>query len=115
MAAALKPAAKRLVGEFQTKLHLSDVDSRRAAFVVLAFAAGWRKARIGRYLSVSRARIGQRVAKYEGYAESGEWPEIAKALADCKSPGKENGGTVTFSRAEWEDISFADDLLNRLV
>jgi hypothetical protein len=115
MAADLKPKAKRLVAEFQTKLNLSDVDSRRAAFVVLAFAGGWRKARIARYLDVHRQRIGQKITRYQQYADSGDWPEIGAALAKLQSPGPENGGrNVTFSRIEWESIDFANDLLNRL-
>lgn len=118
MAADLKPKARRLVAELQTKLGLSDVDSRRAAFVVLAVAAGWRKARIGRYLDVSRARVGQRVSRYEQYAESGDWPEIGKVLANVKplQPEKmaRNGGHVVFSRKDWESLEFANDLLNRL-
>lgn len=117
MAADLKPKARRLVAELQTKLDLSDVDSRRAAFVVLAIADGWRKARIGRYLDVSRARIGQRVARYEKYAESGDWPELGKILNSMKSlqPEARNGGHVVFSRKDWESLEFANDLLNRLV
>lgn len=116
MASDLKPKAKRLVAEFQTKLGLSDVDSRRAAFVVLAVAAGWRKSRIARYLDVSRNRIGQRVKRYETYAESGTWPEITSLLTDPPVPTeKENGGSkISFSKKEWDSLGFANDLLNRL-
>lgn len=116
MATDLKPKAKRLVEEFETKLSLSEVNSRRAAFVVLAVAGGWRNARIARYLDVSRARIGQRVTKYEAYAESGDWPAVKKVLDDTIPPGPENGNGrhVTFSKKEWESLDFANDLLNRL-
>jgi hypothetical protein len=114
----LKPAAKRLVAEFQTKLSLSEVYSRRAAFVVLAVSHGWQKAKIARYLGVHRQRVGQQVAKYTDYAESGDWPQIAAAFSDIKpstDPENGNGHHVSFSKAEWESLDFANDMLNRLV
>lgn len=114
MVVKLKPAAQRLVGELQTKLNLSDVDSRRAAFVVLSIAKGWKKARIARYLDVSRARVGQRVEKYQEYQQTGDWPELSKYNLDEKSD-EGNSFNVSFSRKDWEDTDFADDLLNRLL
>jgi Homeodomain-like domain len=118
VASELKPAAKRLVEEMQTRLGLNSVDARRAAFVVLAVATGWKNARIARYLGVSRARVGQRVARYERYAltNAKAYPQIAKVLKRRpKRPDKEGAIQIGFPRTEWNDPAFAVDMLNRLV
>ncbi len=117
----LDPKAKRLVEELETRLNLGKVDSRRAAFVVMAISKGWRKAKVARYLGTSRARVGQRVTKYEEYADAatgnGVWPAIQEFLP----PQKYNGGVepksaqVAFKAEDWENLAFADSLLNRLV
>lgn len=115
MATDLEPKAKRLVAEFQTKLGLNDVDARRAAFIVLAIGNGWRKSRIARFLGVHRQRVGQKVARYQEYAESGKWPEVKKLLTKPLPTEPENGSRqLEFTKSEWESLDFANDLLNRL-
>ena len=49
---------------------LSAVDAHRSAFAALAFSRGWSKAKIGRFLGISRARVGQKIDKLWLYANS---------------------------------------------
>lgn len=109
------PQTKRLVDEFEEKLDLNSVDARRAAFVVLTLAKGWRKAKIARYLGVSRARVGQRAVRYEQCAETGQFPVIAEVLADSRPTEKGTKIGASLNESQWKILSFADDLLNRLV
>ena len=113
----LKQTAARLVSELQGNLALSDVDARRAAFVPLALKAGWSKARIARYLGVSRARIGQKVRKYEEYArrsEANTYPTLQQVLSDLPDAVDEETVPVKFKPADWNDEQFAIELLNRV-
>lgn len=99
-------------------MNLGSVDARRAAFAALAFATGWKKARIGRYLNISRARVGQRIKKYQQYAESGNWPVLAEVIANPKEPDvgiEASALQITLDAEVWENQIIADTLLNRLV
>lgn len=109
----IKPKAKRLVKELTDQLDLAPVDARRAAFAVLAVHEGWPKARIGRWLGISRARVGQRVAKYEKYAASrDDMPQLKAALASAKPVTRDTQRSVGFSQADWQDERFAVEMLN---
>ena len=91
------------------------MDAHRAAFAVLAVHKGWPKARIGRWLGISRARVGQRVAKYEKYAEdSTEFPQLAKALKEAAPVTRDTQRSVGFSQDDWRDLTFSAKLLNSL-
>jgi len=75
----------KLVKEFETQVGLTSTDSRRSAFIALAYNRGWPSARIGRYLGVSRARVGQRVEKQRRYVETYKMPLLTSLLADARS------------------------------
>jgi hypothetical protein len=95
-------------------LALSETDSRRAAFVCLAITNGWTKAKIGRYLGISRSRVGQKVTKYEQYAGMPDrFPVLAEVMSDSKPPN-EHGGIVAYTRQDWLDDDFAVQILNTL-
>ena len=115
---AKRSAAERLVLELQKGLGLSPVDARRAAFVVLATTQkGWRKAKIARFLGVTRARVGQRVARLERYAtEDTRYPVLEQMFSDAVELEKIGAAdtTVAFKPDDWEDLRFADDLLKRV-
>lgn len=107
----------KLVAEFQANLGLSEVDAQRAAFCVLAARRGWSKARTGRYLGVSRARVHQRMLKYQVYAESGQFPELAKVMdmGNRKPKDPDSGETsVSFTPQHWDDPSFVEGMLQRV-
>ena len=77
---------------------------------------GWAKARIGRYLGVSRSRVGQRVEKYQAYAATGKYPQIEKALSKASGNSQvDPGSIVSFSREDWEDREFVVQLLNQVI
>ena len=112
----LSAKVERLLAELQTKLGLSPVDARRAAFTILAVARGWPKARVGRYLGVSRARVHQRVGKYQVYAESG-YPNIKKCLAGDKRRRRtetQSDAAIEFRPEDWESEEFARAMLARV-
>lgn len=113
----LEPKAAKLVQELRGPLGLNEVDALRAAFTVLAVRQGWSKARIGRYLGISRARVHQRVGKYESYAAASGFPVLKKTL-NGKTPKPDHNGpdlAVSFHRSDWEDEDFAAGMLNRVV
>lgn len=111
---AVPAKVDRLLVELQTKLGLSPVDARRAAFTILAVARGWPKARVGRYLGVSRARVHQRVIKYQTYAA--DYPNIAKCLkGDSRRKAETESETVVeFKPEDWESEEFATAMLARV-
>jgi hypothetical protein len=103
----------RLVAELRG-FGLSDVDAHRAAFCTLALADGWSKARIGRYLGVSRARVGQKVEKLNDYTfdDRVKTPTLNRlmSVADSARPWLGRDGMVEFEPDAWEDIEFARSL-----
>ena len=101
--------------ELAETLQLSDVDAHRAAFAVLAVSEGWPKARIGRWLGISRARVGQRVEKYTKYAETRtDMPKLQLALSNQKPVQRDTQRSVGFNQEDWQDLDFAVEMLNRL-
>lgn len=104
--------APKLVAEFRDVIGLDAVDASRSAFTALAVSKGWTKARIGRYLGISRARVGQKVDKLEHYAIAQRVPVLKATLA--KAPAKAtNAGSpgIGFHADDWQDESFALGLL----
>lgn len=106
--------ADRLVAELRDHCGLGDVDAHRAAFCALALARGWPKARIGRYLGISRARVGQKAEKLQDYAHehAERMPTLTRALtvADSVTATPSGGPVVEFSVEDWSDLSFAAGL-----
>jgi hypothetical protein len=102
----------RLVADLR-RVGLGDVDAHRAAFCALALADGWSKARIGRYLGISRARVGQKVDKLHDYAATDEagtaWPTLRHVLvvADSARPWQGRDTLVEFEASAWDDLEFA--------
>lgn len=91
---------------------VSEVDAIRTAFTVLAAAQGWPKAKVGRYLGVSRARVAQKLERVARYAD--EIPALQELLAQGADQPLQRDGEppVGFERERWEDLSFARHLLS---
>lgn len=108
-----------LVGELEAVAHLSRVDAQRAAFVAIALAQGWTKVRIGRWLGISRARVGQKVEKLEQYAYVGKRkraPVLVKLMARASKTDAQptaRDGVIQFQPEDWNDEEFALGLLRR--
>lgn len=110
------PASKvdRLVAELKG-FGLTDVDAYRAAFCALALADGWSKARVGRYLGISRARVGQKAEKLADYAAVSprSTPTLRHALAVAATNAVRGASTplgqaiVAFKIEDWRDLEFA--------
>jgi hypothetical protein len=99
-----------LITELQAQANLSEVDAYRAAFAALALADGWSKARIGRYLGISRARVGQKIDKLFDYTLHVEVPQL-KAVLACASEAKAQQDAaarmVEFKPEDWRDLEWA--------
>jgi hypothetical protein len=109
------PEAEKLEQEFEQRLKLNPVEAHRATFVVLALSKGWRHARIARYLGVTRHRIGQRAERYQQYAASGEFPALTGFLnGNTPAPTSESEVHVEFRPEDWQDLTFAVGLIDRL-
>lgn len=102
-----------LVNEFRQHVGLTTIDAYRSAFCALAVNRGWSSARIGRYLGISRARVGQRIEKLRQYAENrNDMPQLAHLLDTAKTPPSGAGDLpVAFEQADWTDSEFADGML----
>ena len=112
-----------LVREFEEVVGLESVDAYRSAFTALAVAKGWTKARVGRYLGISRARVGQKVEKLEHYAfvYGDRTPELQAAVKQFsvvrpKPKGKKvkPRGVAAFEVQDWNDLVFARHLIDQV-
>lgn len=107
--------ADRLIAEFTDKIALDAVDAHRGAFTALAVDKGWTKARIGRYLGISRARVGQKVDKLEHYATLQGVPAL-KALmrhaATVKAERRDSDDLVRYDVGDWQNLDFARSLID---
>ena len=107
--------ADRLVQEFSERVGLDPVDAHRSAFVALACAQGWTKVRIGRYLGISRARVGQKVEKLEHYAATvSGMPTLKAIMTRCetiKAQRRDSDDLVAYTYEDWHDLDFARRLL----
>lgn len=106
----------RLIAEFTDRIGLEPVDAHRGAFTALAIDKGWTKARIGRYLGISRARVGQKVEKLEHYAATAQGIPTLKALmrhaATVEATGRNSDVLVKYDAADWTDLQFARSLVD---
>jgi hypothetical protein len=113
-ASQLSADAKALVDEFKQMPGLTEADTHKSAFVILALRRGWTKAKIGRYLGISRARVGQKVAKCEQHAANCDLPVLQRMLSEIhpNAGDSANMPPVAFTRAQWDDQEFAYQMLN---
>lgn len=91
---------------------LSAVDAHRSAFAALAFSRGWSKAKIGRFLGISRARVGQKIDKLWLYANS--CPTLEAMLEQEPAEYADADFAVGFEANDWQDIEFARALVDRV-
>ena len=106
-----------LVDEFRaTGFGRTEADARRAAFTALTWAAGWSTARMGRFLGVSRARIGQRVEKLKVWAQDPDMPTLRRVMAKERKvePAWLADMPVAFPADNWQDDSFSGGILSLL-
>lgn len=96
-----------LIAEAEDELGLGRADAARMLFVALAKGQGWTNARISRYLGVSRARVGQKVARNAIYIEQHKLPKLKKALQHQVVEATEEKAAVTFPAESWADRDFA--------
>lgn len=110
--------AEDLVRELTEQVNLGAVDAHRSAFAALACSNGWSKARVGRYLGISRARVGQKIDKLLHYATTLDTvPILTKTMKQAvrkKSVRGEYDDVVEFGAEQWEDLNFAKQLLAKL-
>lgn len=103
--------ADRLIREFEEKLGQNVVDAHRNAFTALAMRRGWSKARIGRYLGISRARVGQKVEKLEHYVHSQRGiPTLKRVMTqadDVRPVRSPHDQTIEWQGDDWADLTFA--------
>jgi biotin operon repressor len=111
---AVSGRVQRLVDELRHYAGLSEVDAHRAAFIALALTKGWSKARIARYLGISRARVGQKVEKLDDYVfEHGRRMaslKRARQVGRSAKPHGDAGAHVAFNQEDWDDLEFAGRL-----
>lgn len=115
VAAGMATQTNKLVTELQEQLGLGPIDAHRSAFVALAYRRGWTKARIGRYLGITRARVEQKIERFKRHAETGEMPTLSKVMRGAN--GREPQGKdmrIGFSSDRWNDLTFAAEMLNRV-
>lgn len=98
---------------------LGPVDAHRGAFTALACSSGWTKARVGRYLGISRARVGQKVDKLLHYATDAGYnvPTLTDTMRKAVRRKPERGDydeVVQFTQSDWDDLTFARSLIDRI-
>lgn len=115
------PTAQTLVRELVESVGLEPVDAHRSAFTALACSAGWTKARVGRYLGISRARVGQKMDKLLHYATTlSDTPVLTATMRQAMRtpPTKSEKGdaqdAVGYGVEDWEDLAFAEALVAKV-
>lgn len=114
---ALNEDAACLVQEFQAQVPgLTEADAYRSAFAVFALRLGWSKAKIGRYLGISRARVGQRIDRCQEYARGdAPMPVLRRLLLDVEEAAAgPDDVPVSFAQDDWKDLAFARSMLNQV-
>lgn len=108
---------QQLVAEFKA-VGLTDTDARRSAYCTLALHRGWNTARIGRFLGISRARVGQRIERLHHYTETRKDMMRLNLLLSTSAPREELTHTqdlpVGFLADQWEDADFAWGMLYQI-
>lgn len=92
-------------------------DAYRNAFVALAVAKGWTKARVAAWLGISRARVGQKYDKLAYYAtHRSDCPVLTAVIEKAEKTEAKNGGSlVGFQATDWDDLDTASGLLKAMV
>lgn len=87
--------------------------------MALACSRGWTKARVGHWLGISRARVGQKVDKLLHYATSRDdvpvLTELMVKATKTKARRTDNDKLVAFTRSDWDDLEMARSLLEKVV
>lgn len=93
------------------QIGLGEVDVLRSSFVAIAYSRGWSKAKIGRYLGISRARVGQKIDKLLSYSRTGEYPTLLHLVTNIGKNSDDDSIPVGFEASDWKDIEFATALV----
>jgi hypothetical protein len=117
------PEAQNLVEDLRETLDLDEIDAKRAVFTILAYGrAGWPKAKIARHLGISNVRVGQRIAKYQRYAEDGIINEPTlmngsrpQAPIDVRFSNRRPDASEYYTLRDWEDEGVAWKLINMVM
>jgi hypothetical protein len=111
--------ADKLVRELSEKIGLEAVDAHRSAFTALACSSGWTKARVGRWLGISRARVGQKVDKLLYYATTRkDVPTLTRVMttaANIRASRSDYDDLVAYEPEEWDDLDLARRLIDSVV
>lgn len=106
-----------LIQELQ-QIGLEPVDAHRSAFTALACSTGWTKARVGRWLGISRARVGQKVDKLLYYATTREdVPTLTRVMTQAvntRAARTDRDDIVEYGPTEWADLDLARALIDRI-
>ncbi len=110
--------ADALVAELSEKVGLDAVDAHRSAFTALACSKGWTKARVGRWLGISRARVGQKFDKLLHYATTrDDTPVLTTTMRlAVRTPARrtEYDDVVAYSVGQWNDLDFARSMMQHV-
>ncbi len=106
-----KTEINKLISELEGH-GLGAVDAHRSAFAALAYSRGWSKAKIGRFLGISRARVGQKIDKLWLYANA--CPTLNGLLEEDPAKYRDADFAVGFTADDWQDIEFARALVDRI-
>lgn len=115
--ATLTPQATALVDEFKLQVAgLSEADCYKSAFAVFALHRGYSKAKIARYLGLTRARVGQKVQKCEEYARRGQMPVLASLLESTQygNGTDHSDDPIAYTKDDWLNPEFAVGMVNRV-
>lgn len=118
MAVTAENTADQLVAELVGQIGLEPVDAYRSAFTALACSQGWTKARVGRWLGISRARVGQKVDKLLHYATTRDDVPVLtntmKAAHGAEIKRTDMDDLVAYHADDWRDLEFARRLIDNV-
>lgn len=107
-----------LIRELTERVGLEPVDAHRSAFTALACSEGWTKARVGRWLGISRARVGQKFDKLLHYATTRDdtpvLTETMRKAVRTKAIASPYDHVVNHADTEWDDIAFARAMIEHV-
>ncbi len=111
--------AEALIRELTEQVGLDAVDAHRSAFTAIACSKGWTKARVGRWLGISRARVGQKFDKLLHYATTRDDTPVLTATmrkaTRTKPRQTELDVVVEHHAADWLDEDFANLMLRHVI
>lgn len=110
--------AEALIRELTDQVGLDAVDAHRSAFTALACSEGWTKARVGRWLGISRARVGQKFDKLLHYATTRDdtpvLTETMRKAARVETRRTDYDIVVTHAVLDWNDLDFARSMIEHV-